>query len=284
MVVGSDDSDCISICREYEKKDDRFRTVLAEPRGLSDARNKGIELARAEYITFIDGDDYIHKEMLLQLMNGIKEYNCDISIGNYAVKKSGQNCRKRKRPVKDGIYSGSEALKMFLCGHEVQFVVAWGKVYKTSLFLDNLIRYPRGKLHEDNLTTYKLYYHTNNVLYIDRSVYIYVDRETSLSYNTNLKKERVILDEFPELERYLSDRTELRKYIQSYYISNLVNFIIKLSKTDNEAGKKYYLGTVRQLKRENFLLNSKVRMRMKGLCFAVCIAPEFMKTVLMKIR
>ena len=63
---GSPDS-CPQICDEYAKYDKRVQVIHKENGGLSDARNAGIDSASGKYITFVDSDDYIDKEMLKDL-------------------------------------------------------------------------------------------------------------------------------------------------------------------------------------------------------------------------
>lgn len=58
---GSPDN-CSSICDEYAKKDSRIVVVHKENGGLSDARNTGLDIAKGEYIGFVDSDDFIHPQ------------------------------------------------------------------------------------------------------------------------------------------------------------------------------------------------------------------------------
>lgn len=59
---GSTDS-CGKICDEYAKKDNRIKVIHKINGGLSDARNKGMEIAKGKYIGFVDGDDYVASDM-----------------------------------------------------------------------------------------------------------------------------------------------------------------------------------------------------------------------------
>ena len=68
-----------AICDEYAKKDDRIRVIHQKNRGVSSARNAGLDAARGNWVTFIDSDDYVKKEFLEHL------YECeyDLIIGGY---------------------------------------------------------------------------------------------------------------------------------------------------------------------------------------------------------
>ena len=81
---GSTDDSGI-ICDEYASIDSRITVVHKENGGLSDARNKGIELAKGQFITFIDSDDYIDDDYVEYLYNLIKRYNTRMSICSHTV-------------------------------------------------------------------------------------------------------------------------------------------------------------------------------------------------------
>ena len=70
---------CPAICDEYAQKDDRIKVIHQTNRGLSSARNAGIECASGEYIAFIDSDDFISKNMFSILMQNALDHQADIS-------------------------------------------------------------------------------------------------------------------------------------------------------------------------------------------------------------
>ena len=82
---------------------------------------------------------------------------------------------------KETILSNIQALNHLLLTFDVNFEVAWNKLYKRNLFFnkDN-IRYPYGKLHEDTYTTYKLLYYANNIAVFNEPLYYYVQRNGSI--------------------------------------------------------------------------------------------------------
>ena len=66
---GSTDSSG-AICDQYKPKDNRIVVVHKSNGGLSDARNTGIDMARGEYIAFVDSDDYIHEDYIYNMYSG----------------------------------------------------------------------------------------------------------------------------------------------------------------------------------------------------------------------
>ena len=68
------------ICDEYALKDPRITVIHQENQGLSAVRNKGIAVAKGEYIGFVDGDDFINKKMYSEMYRIITENNADIAV------------------------------------------------------------------------------------------------------------------------------------------------------------------------------------------------------------
>ena len=271
LVVGAGDDVCINICNKYAESDKRFRVVVTEPKGLSDARNKGISLTETAYITFVDGDDYLPNDSFERLMNGIEKHDCEIAIGSYLID-YGEEKKIVRNKFTQGVLSNKEALINFLNGHDIQFVVAWGKIYKTSIFKDNKIVYPVGKLHEDNLTTYRLLYNARKIAYISEAVYCYVDREGSLSNNTNLDKEKVVIDDISFMREYLSSIDGIISYIDAYEIGAMISYLLRVVQ-HKDVKMKDYFEVVNLIKNKNVLKMPRVRMRMKLLCVFLFIFP-----------
>ena len=179
---GSPDK-CPSICDKYAKIDNRIKVIHKPNGGLSDARNAGIDICKGDYIGFVDGDDYISENMYEHLLEHCIKYNADMSIcGIYAIDEDYSNLSIYNPMIyKETILSNIQALNHLFLTFDVNFEVAWNKLYKRNLFFnkDN-IRYPYGKLHEDTYTTYKLLYYANNIAVFNEPLYYYVQRSGSI--------------------------------------------------------------------------------------------------------
>ena len=75
---GSPDK-CPQMCEDWAQKDYRIKVIHKKNGGLSDARNKGIEVARGEYICFVDSDDYIDERYVETLYDLICNNHTEIS-------------------------------------------------------------------------------------------------------------------------------------------------------------------------------------------------------------
>ena len=184
---GSTDN-CAQICDEYAQIDERIKVIHKKNGGLSDARNSGINIAKGKYIAFIDSDDYVSEEYIEKLYNAISENNVRIAQCNF-VKVTDDNTEIEKigYAEKNKIKSGYEMVKELYTGHW-ENILAWNKLYDIGLFKN--VRYPFGKIHEDEFTTYKILYEIQNVAIVEDCLYKYRQNDNSIT-GQNFKKKRL---------------------------------------------------------------------------------------------
>lgn len=154
---------------EFAALDKRMRVFHKKNGGLSDARNFGIKKAKGEIIAFVDSDDLVSEDFVSVMYEEMTKSDADIVVCGY-------NLVKPKKEV----MSGKEAAAKLLTQQENIDIVAWNKLYKKSLFMDNNIWFPKGQKHEDTLTTYKVLSKARKVAYLDEALYCYVERGDSI--------------------------------------------------------------------------------------------------------
>lgn len=179
---GSDDA-CPSICDEYSNKDKRIKVFHKKNGGLSDARNYGIDKSTGEYLVFIDSDDYINLTMIEKLYIELKNSNADISICPFFYVDEKDNILSSNKELsKKGIFT-KEDIFLFFNVDSVSWIlgVAWNKLYKREIFSD--IRYPKGRLHEDDFVSFQIYDVANRIAIIDEKLYYYTQRNQSIMGN-----------------------------------------------------------------------------------------------------
>lgn len=212
---GSKDQ-CGRICDDYAKADNRIVVIHKANGGLSDARNAGLDAARGDFIMFVDSDDYIAPDCVETLLKFLTEHDADVSMCSYAVTDSvdydesifvvGNNNEKdekqsKKSKVKsdtqkfdrqksDGHeYDGSVEIcdrrkllsNLYDANHRdaTYFIVSWNKIYKASLW--DGIRFPKGRIHEDEATTYKIYDRAKKGVYLHKPLYGYFTAPGSIT-------------------------------------------------------------------------------------------------------
>lgn len=201
---GSTDSSTI-ICDEYALRDKRIRVIHKDNGGLSDARNKGIDLANGEYITFIDSDDVVEQDMIEYLMHLISRYNADISVcqAQY-ISDSGLLLKKPYSEIKEKkVINALNCIHEFLYGQEIG-TVAWRKLYKRSLFQE--IRYPVGRYHEDVFTTYKLVAISDSIAIGSEAKYLYRIRPSSIMRSPFSPKHLDLVVGKREMARFIENK------------------------------------------------------------------------------
>jgi len=175
---GSPDG-CPQICDEYAAKDNRIVVIHKENGGLSDARNAGLDICKGEYVSFVDSDDWIADSFIENLAKAIYQSNADIGVADF-IRTSLPFTAKvqlESSPHLEELNSLQSVKKLWTKDY-VTFVIACAKIYKASLFAG--IRFPKGKIHEDEYTTYKLLYRASKTVFLNAPLYFYFQRDDSI--------------------------------------------------------------------------------------------------------
>ncbi len=211
-------------CDVFAKKDPRIKVIHQENRGLSGARNAGLDLAAGEFVTFIDSDDSVDPNLIARLYSLCRNNRAKMSICAFrevfpqpseVLKQSPQ---LSPSPIisqtlnfapSDGTQALDtlDALTAMLC--EVDFSMsAWGKLYarelfdtdpsacpngqegaKTTVQPSTPIRFPEGMLHEDVGTTYKLIINAKKIIFTPKQLYNYHQNPGSITQQSfSMKK------------------------------------------------------------------------------------------------
>ena len=91
------------ICDEYGKKDNRIVVVHNKNKGVSVARNCGLDIATGDYITFVDSDDYIDLQMYSEMMKVVEKYSCDVVMCD-CIKEFEKKSEKYTHEIREGFY------------------------------------------------------------------------------------------------------------------------------------------------------------------------------------
>lgn len=166
-----------SICDAYRTKDQRIRVFHTENRGLSAARNVGLDHASGAYILLLDSDDWIDEEAVQTLAEYAAKYDADVvSCAYYYEWKNKRDIEEKiDRPI---VLEGEQIMQAHIREPYLGYV-AWNKLYKARLFSD--IRYPVGRNHEDVLTTHKLLASAEKVICIPDVLFHYRMRANTIS-------------------------------------------------------------------------------------------------------
>ena len=95
---------CPEMCDQYQKKDKRVRVIHQKNSGVAVARNAGMRMATGDYITFVDSDDYIDREMYVSMFEIIEQYQCDVVMCD-CVKEFGTHKELYTHDIRSGYYN-----------------------------------------------------------------------------------------------------------------------------------------------------------------------------------
>lgn len=174
----------LNICKLYRDRDPRVKVISQKNMGLSAARNTGIMHARGEYICFIDSDDFIEEKYIQLLFEQMLRSDSDIVMCEFFLTKAtGEKISQVKFNEPNNIVelTGKQVLNYIVSPQYIANVVAWNKLYKSSVF--SKLEYSVGRFYEDEFIAFPLFFNAKKIEIIRVPLYNYVQRENSIMHN-----------------------------------------------------------------------------------------------------
>jgi glycosyltransferase involved in cell wall biosynthesis len=201
-----------AICDGLAEADARLKVLHTANNGQSAAKNAAVRVSKGDYITFVDGDDYVAADYVLHLYELTRAHHADIAITDYRIQRDGEEKFDRggepgKKPGEKPPYvllmNRYEALETLLYQKHFR-QLSCGKLFRRSLF--GGIEFPEGKVAEDLATFYKLLDRTELVAYSSAADYVYVQRSTSTIHAQRDRVKNDALEFLEEMERYILNK------------------------------------------------------------------------------
>lgn len=223
------------ILEEYNDK--RIKIINKENGGQSSARNIGIDIAKGEYIGFVDSDDWVDLDFFEKLYNTAKKYDADIAVTGII----------RMRPSETGRYlmvidketvSDDYFTKLRLSDIPDKSYI-WNKIYKTAELKKYNLKFPEGKIYEDIYLVPRMLYYLKTLATVPDTYYYYLRRKGS-----------TVTSKTPETIRdYMWAKKEARHFAKEHGV-NLYNlqtitkkfkfFGVTIFKVTKKLNKKTY--------------------------------------------
>lgn len=172
---GSPDN-CGAICDEYAEKDSRVRVIHQQNRGLSCARNAGIDAAKGEYICFVDSDDLVLPDYCRVLLEQLRRENCDICACGVLRFLDGEEPTIEEKLLTVRTLTSIEYMMLQL-EKKTEFGV-WNKLFRRDLF--DKLRFMSDKRNEDVIFSADLLQLNCRIAITTQTLYCYRQREDGI--------------------------------------------------------------------------------------------------------
>lgn len=226
------------IAKDYSVRDDRFKFYNKSNGGLSDARNYGLERAVGDYIVFIDSDDIIHLRLLEYVNKAIIENQCDLVYFEYK-KFFTHNDDYNSLFMSDDEHYSFKAITNAQLAQMPNF--AWARIANRKLYSE--IRFPKGYIYEDVLTSPLLSSKAQTIGYLSNKLYGYRKRENSITTQSAEKQFRLF-----ETVHLLNDFVDNSKVQYIFYSTALVNLIqsclVSLVRIEKYSTRKEFINLI----------------------------------------
>lgn len=241
---GSSDNPLSLIASFFQRNKD-WRYIRQRNHGVGHARNKGVLLARGEYISFVDSDDHIKAGMLEELVKIASKEDACVVLSNFSKVNavSGNEVAERKdRYDEVGVLGHAERIE-YIFGGKI-FGMACSSIFKRSLIIKNKIYFPANTYHEDIYVLPRVYAAAGKICHSKMKNYIWRERADSESHSINSRHVLSVLHAILDHQRYLKSigkYNEIIRNFTTYCIMYLNGLRGRIERTEQSNEIKGYL-------------------------------------------
>ena len=307
ILVCDGPNDDMEICEKYCSKDDRVILIKNIRKGLGGARNAGLDVAKGDFVIFIDSDDWVETDFFEKMLHpALSDEQIDIvQCGTKIVfdYTADEQLKENDETYFQITESGKEKVDNSLYG-KIN-VGTWNKLYKKSLIDKYRLRFPRLR-NEDAYFTWCYWSVSNSIFYVQEKLYNYRRRNDSLMARTFQKcLEKNVLDHLKVSElfyKFLKKNNMYDNFTEGYWKSYQVSCWFVACNGDDKRkkegffmAKKFlknkripngfeYLKKIKKMSYDDFKLNRPLhtsKLKFAGLTLLKKIKSEKGKRVLL---
>ena len=245
---GSTDNS-LSIIEQFAKSDSRIKIITTQNRGQSQARNKGLEIAKGEYTGFLDSDDYADTTMFEKLYTAAKQNDSDVVMcGVYILNEKTGAITSNDPYFGLKIFEEQKDTGVFFNGvfsyeqcRDFLFricVVPWNKLIKTDFLKKNSIKFAEGLSFEDNIFSLELLLNAGRISLVNEPLpYYRFGSVHSLTYGINDYSKLDLFNVFNKMEVVLRDKGVFEEFGE-YFFNHKKNTLLYWYKKLNDSNVK----------------------------------------------
>lgn len=234
---GSTDGSC-HICKEYEERDSRFFCFIQGNGGVSLARNRGLELAKGDYITFLDADDSIPENYLSELYAACKD--ADIAVCDTVILENGKETLRFTH--ESACLTGTEAIN-FLLSRKYINSGPCSKLFKKENLKD--LQFPPLKTYEDILFVLDAFSSAEKIAVTDKTAYHYIQNSDGAMSAMMKEPSADIIVATERILQFISERKDLQPECTYVTVSHLYQYALPLLVSQNYVGSDFIRKTAR---------------------------------------
>jgi glycosyltransferase involved in cell wall biosynthesis len=261
LVDDQSPDSCPAICDAYAQKDERVRVIHQKNKGVSGARNTGIDAATGEYFCFVDSDDTLEANAIEILLNDILAYGADMSSATKSLVAEDGSVQAKSADGQIFVYEGDEMIKRSLL-YDDRTRSLHAKLFSRRLMED--IRFVEGhNINEDGYFLFECYTKKPNVVQHNVDLYRYYFRPGSAS-NSRFAEKFFDMLYFCNLKRaYIEEN--MPEFLEHAYDMEARTNLLFLQVLCRTADKQYNgiqkqcIQTVRKLKKFHRPINSHLK-------------------------
>ena len=214
-----------SICDKWAEKDSRIIVFHNPNDGLSIARNKGLEVAKGQYISFIDSDDYFEPDAIESLYETAKFNDADLVVAQgRKVTETGELIEQGGNDGTQKAISEEDFWKRY--SDNLYYIVIWSKLYKASLFEN--IRFPVGVINEDVEVSRLTAAAAENIVSLNKCIYNYRIRNGSITRSPFGLKNLYVITAIHDIIDYVMSRNfkdDTKRYVVRIQFTRALKYL-----------------------------------------------------------
>ncbi|MDE9428643.1 glycosyltransferase family 2 protein [Xenorhabdus bovienii] len=255
LLIDDSSSDSTpSILRKFSEENDSFIYIRKEFKSLGKVKKYSVEVSNGEYITFVDGDDFLSEFSMKEIVDFLMDKRPDMLISPLQEVRNDADIIHKSSLISPVLFDKKTAIKEYLI-HKKYQAHSCGKFFRKKLLRGN--NFPEVSCYEDALSFPAVLIKCNKVYYTKMKYYNYIKSEGSLSGDINEEKINLMADVVLTADRVFG------KEFRMLTVCHAIDIIYKYRNNLSRKSHSLLMGLINSISVLNFMLNTNVRFSFK---------------------